>query len=154
MSLKNFFSNIGEFFEGLFNAAKRTWNKIDPVVQKSILHGSGVVEVINRNIDQTPKFIIDLIKNKFPDFDIAKLKLGMAEISKGLNIASDIEDPDLETMVANLQAYLKGLKGKTWAIVSNSMANIIAVFAAPGGTKVAAIIQLMEFAYQTFIKKK
>lgn len=154
MSLKTFFGNIGDFFEGLFNAAKRTWNKLEPAVQNSILHGSGVVEAINRNLDKTPDFIINLIKSKYPSFDLEKLKLGIAEITKGLNIASDIEDPDLETMVANLQVYLKGLSGKTWAIISNSMANIIAVFTAPGGTKVAAIVQLMEFAYQSFVKKK
>jgi len=154
MFLKKFFAAIGNFFEGLFNAAKRTWNKLSPELQKAMVNGSGVIEAINSNVDKAPSFVLDLIRKKYPDFDTVKLKAALGQLSKNLKIADDIEDPDLETTIRNLQTYLSGLQGQTWAIISNSLANIIAVAVAPKNTKVAAIIQLMEFVYQSFIKKR
>lgn len=152
--LQKFFHSIGNFFESLFNAAKKTWNRLSPDVKNAMLKGSGVIELINRNVDKTPDFVLDLIKKQWPDFTMDQLKVALFNVNNALKIADDVEDPDLGVMIANLQNYLKGLKGATWAVVSNMLSNIIAIAIAPAGTKVAAIVQLMEYVYQSFVKKR
>lgn len=148
------FTAIGDFFAHLFSGTKKTWKKISPEVQQALLYGSDVIDTINKYLDQTPDFIIDLLTKKYPKLDRNHLKDALSEASKDLKIASDINNDDLETIIKNLQAYLSGLQGKGWAKISSFLAQGIAIFTAPAGTKFGMITSLIEFVYQTFFKKK
>ena len=73
---------------------------------------------------------------------------------EGLTIAEGVNTDDLEAMIKNLQTYLAGLKGHTWEKISHTLSLGISVALAPGGTKLAAIVTLMEYVYQDLIKGK
>ncbi len=153
MFLDNFFKAIGHFFEGLFNAAQKTWNKLSPEIQQAMLHGSGIIATINDNVDKAPQFVFDLIQTKFPDLTKEKIEEVLKKGAEGLAIAEGINDTDVLTVIQRLQTYLSGLQGKTWARISQTLSLAIAAVLAPGATKFATFASLIEFVYQTFIKK-
>lgn len=149
--LFEFFKKI---FGGLFSAAQKTWNKISPELQKAMLHGSGIISIINTNVDASPDFIVELIQKKFPDLTKESIHESLLKATEGLAIAGSLNNPDLGTTIQLIQGYLSGLKGKVWANISQTLAKGIAAFLAPSGTKFAAISSLIEFVFQTFIKGK
>lgn len=151
--MKKLLSIIGDFFTSLFGGAKKTWKKLSPEVQAALLNGSGIIEIINTNVDEAPDFVIELIQKAFPNLDIEKLKDGLHQAALGLTVAESINNADLQTTIENLQAYLKGLQGTTWAKISQALALGIAAALAPPTTKFAAISSLIEFVYHSFIKK-
>jgi hypothetical protein len=153
MFLDKFLAKIGDFFSGLFNAARRTWKKLSPDVQNAMIHASGVIDIINNNVDKVPDFVVEIIQKKFPDLDLEKLKVGLHAVGTELNLLEGVNDPDLLTLIEKLQKHLESKQGKAWALISSSMSQILAVILAPAETKVAAIISLIEFVYQHFIKK-
>lgn len=149
--MKKLLEKIGEFFSSLFNGANRTWKKVSPEVRNALLQGSGIVAIINKNIDQLPDFVLDLILKQYPDLPVEKIKEVLLEVGKVTNI--EISD-DILVTIQNVQKYLSERTGKVWAIASDTLAKVIAVFLAPKDTKVASIISLIVFVYHRFIKKE
>lgn len=151
--LQSFFAAIGTFFSHLFSGAQKTWKKLSPEVQEALMYGSQVIDLINTYVNQTPDFVIQLLLEKFPNFDKEHLLTALHSASVELKIAEDINNDDLVTTIGNLQNYLASLQGDVWAKISETLAKGIAIFTAPPETKWAAISSMMEFVYQTFIKK-
>lgn len=146
---------IGQFFAGLFNAAKRAWKKASEPFKDALLKASGIVDIINTNVNSLPPIVIQIILQKFPDLNIDKIKEIILEVSKDLHIAENTADTDLEVMLARLQEVLATTKqdsGKTWAKISHTAYLAIAVLLAPVGTKLAAIVSLAEYVYHDLIK--
>lgn len=154
MFLDKFIKKIGEVFSTLFNSAKKTWNKISPEIQNGILQGSGIIATVNKYLDAAPDFILQAIQAKFPALPLDKIEESLKKLAKALNISTDVNDPDLLTTIKNLQSYLASTKedGKLWATISHSAAAVLAVVLAPAETRVAAVVSLLEYAYQHFIK--
>lgn len=154
MFLDKLFKAIGSIFTGLFNSAKKTWKKLSPEVQNAMLQASSIVETINTNIDGTPAFIIEILRKKFPGLTVEKLHEYTGKVAAALKLGQELNDPDLETLIVHLQAYLGSLKGKVWAAMSHTIASLFAIVAAPPETKFAIISSLMEYVYQHLIKKE
>jgi|GEM_PF-2160812 len=156
MSLKSFLLKIGLFFTSLFNAAARTWANVSPEVQDALKQGSGILDIINKHVTESPDIVIRLIQHAFPNVDRESLLVGLRAVTEGLNIADGIVDNDLNETVNRLQKYLSGLKSERaqfWAGISSLAAKLLALAFAPKGTKWATFEALMEFVYQRFIKK-
>lgn len=147
------FAAVGDFLRGIFNAAEKAWNKLDPEVQQAFTWGSKVLELINVNKEAAPDFLIELIQKHFPTLTKEKLFTGLNKVAEGLNVAQAIEADTLEETLLNLQKYFSTLKGATWAGVSALGAKLLAFAFAPAGTKWATFESLMEYVYQTYIKK-
>jgi hypothetical protein len=154
MSLKTIISKIGEVFTNLFSSAEHAWKHLSPEIQNAMLHGSGILAIINSNINKTPAFVQDLILKKFPGLTVEKLKEVIKKGSEGLTIAEHVNSDDLLVMIENLQKYLGGLKGQAWAKISHFFGLGMAVFLAPPATKVAAIASLLEAFYHLVVKDK
>lgn len=155
--MSNFISNLldklGHFFKGLFNEAERAWNKLEPEIQTALLHGSGVIAIVNENLDKTPDFVFELIQKKFPDLTEEKLKAGLVKVNEAFKIAEDINNADLLTLLKNLQTFLSSLHGSFWEGVSSTLAQLLSIALAPEMTPFAKISLLAEFVYNKFIKK-
>lgn len=143
---------IGNFFEGLFNAAAKTYNDQSPEVQAALKDGSEILAIINKNVTEAPEFVIELIQEAFPSLDRETLLNGLKSVAKGINQTDAILADTLEDTILNLQKHLEGLEGTFWAGVSELSAKILAVFFAPAGTKWMVISQLMGFVYHKYVK--
>jgi DNA-binding TFAR19-related protein (PDSD5 family) len=146
---------LGNFIEGIFNAAERAWNKVQPEVQKAIVGGSTIVNIINDNVKLAPDALIRLIQLALPNLNRAELENALNKMAEALNVTNAIEALTLEETLQNLAKYLEQKKsGTNWAGVSSLAAKILATVFAPAGTKWDVFESLMLFAYQTFVKKK
>lgn len=146
-------SKIGGFFKGIFDAAERAYNKLQPEVKKAMVQASGVLDILNKNVDKAPDFVIELIQKVYPELTREKMLEGLNKVSEGLNVVDAIEAETLEETIKNLQKHLEGLQGQTWAGVSSLAAKLLAVVFSPEGIKWATVETLMEFIYHRFIKK-
>lgn len=145
-------SFFGSIFKHVMEGAEKTFNELPKETQDALLHGSGVMEFINTQVDALPEDVEAAILEKFPDLNIDSLKAGLLAVAKGFKL--DVDENSLHDIVSKIQAYLKSLEGNVWNAIVNGAANIVAVFLAPAGTKFGAIASLMEYVYQTFFKKK
>jgi hypothetical protein len=145
-------SFFGSIFKHVMEGAEKTFNELPKETQDALLHGSGVMEFINTQVDALPEDVEAAILEKFPDLNMDSLKAGLLAVAKGFKL--DVDENSLHDIVSKIQAYLKSLEGNVWNAIVNGAANIVAVFLAPAGTKFGAIASLMEYVYQTFFKKK
>jgi hypothetical protein len=136
------------WFTDLFNSAEKAWHKLEPQVQNALIHGSGVVKVINDNLQATPQVIFDLIDKKFPDLTKENLTAGLAKVSASFGIAEAVDSPDILTLIQNLQKYFSGLKGKFWEAAASTISQVLAIALAPDETPMAKIVQLIEFVFR------
>lgn len=153
MSLKTLFAKIGDFFEGLFSSAKKVWNKLSPELQNAFLQGSGIISIINDNVDKAPDEVLALINKKFPGITKEKLHEGLKKVTHALNIATSLNNESLETTIFNIQYYLDKTQGEKWAGISSLASKVFAFFMAPKETKWSVFEALMEYVYHSFIKK-
>jgi len=148
--------HIGDFFGAIFHSvmagAAKTFDNLSPEIKAALLHGSGIIDIINSMLSNTPDEIRAAIKTTFPDVDEAALETGLFAIAHGFNLLP--AENNLNDCIAKLQAYLSAQQGNTWSAISNGAAQLLAVILAPAGTKFGAIASLMEYVYQTFFKKK
>lgn len=151
--LGKLFKKLGQIFVSLARGAQKVWEKTQPEIQQALLKGSGIVDVVNKYINEKPDFIIEILKQRFPEFTDEKIKAIFDEVYKNLNLAKDGIVPDLNQTVQNVADYIKQHTGSKWAKVSEEIANGIALFLAPEGTAWNKINTIMWWVYQTFIKK-
>lgn len=144
--------SIGHFFKGLFNEARKAYNHLSTDQKAALLHGAGVVDLINTNLDKTPAELRDLIKNKFPDIDEAKLEDVIFQLTTSFKLLPE-NIKSFDDCIVALQGYFKGLSGKEWAWASHSAGSLISILFAPKETKFAAIASLIEYVYQHLVKK-
>lgn len=148
------FFDFLHFFGDLFNSTEKAWRKLEPEVQAALIHGSGVIDIINKNLDQTPEFVWELIQKKFPDITKENLQVGLQKVNDDFKIAEGIDNPDLLTLIKNLQTYLASLKGQFWQKASSFISQTLAIVLAPNETEFAKIVSFIEFVYRTIINKK
>ncbi len=142
------FLDFLHIFTDLFNSAEKAWHKLEPEVQAALIHGSGVVKVINENLDKTPDIVFSIIEKKFPDLTKANLESGLAKVNAAFGIAEGVDSPDLLTLIQNIQKYLSGLKGKFWENASSIISQTLAIALAPDETPFAKIVQFIEFVFR------
>lgn len=142
---------FGGIFSHVLSGAEKTFEQLPDAVKDSLIHGSGIIDIINAMLDNTAAEIIAAIQEKYPDVDIKALEAGLFTIAHGFNLLPEANN--LDDVISKLQAYLKSLKGVVWADISHSASLLLAIILAPAGTKFGAIANLIEYVYQTFIKK-
>lgn len=150
--LDKFFSAIGNFFSGLFKSARKAYNSLSDEQKAALLHGSGIIDIINASLDKTPAEIRELITTKYPDIPEALLESGLFALAHSFKLVP--ASNSLEDVIEAIKNHLKSLEGKTWAVISHSLASALSVIFSPPETKVAAIVSLIEYVFQHLIKKQ
>jgi hypothetical protein len=146
------FFDFLHIFTDLFDSAAKAWNKLEPKVQDALLKGSGIISVINQNLEATPDEVFDLIEKKFPDVTKENLTEALAKVTDKLKVAEDIENPDLLTTIKNLQAYFAGFKGKFWEGTASTASQLLSIALSPDETPFAKVAMFIEYVYRKKIK--
>jgi hypothetical protein len=146
------FFDFLHIFTDLFNSVEKAWNKLDPQVQDALIKGSGVINIINTNLQETPDVVFDLIQKKYPDVTKDKLTAALANVTDKLKVAGDIANPDLLTTIKNLQTYFSGFQGKFWEGTASTASQLLSIAIAPDETPFAKVASFIEFVYRKKIK--
>lgn len=145
-------SGLGNIFKHVIDGAKETFKHLDQDTKDALIHGSGILDLINRLSGQSVADVRAAIKEQFPDVDEAKLEEGLFKIAHTFNLAPKVND--LDDVISSLQTYLSTLEGQSWEVIMHSAASILGIFLAPKETKVGGVVSLIEYIYQTFFAKK
>jgi hypothetical protein len=141
-------------FSDLFNSVAKAWKKLDPEVKDALVHGSGVISVINEHLQDTPDEVFNIIEQKFPNLSKEKLTGALSEVADKLKVAQNVGDPDLLTTIKNLQAYFSGLKGKFWEGAASTTSQLLSIALSPDDTPFAKVALFIEYVYRKKIKKQ
>jgi hypothetical protein len=146
------FFDFLHIFTDLFNSVEKAWNKLDPQIQDALVKGSGVINIINTNLEATPDAVFELIEAKYPDVTKEKLTAALANVTDKLKVAEGIANPDLLTTIKNLQTYFSGFHGKFWEGTASTASQLLSIAMAPDETPFAKIASFIEFVYRKKIK--
>jgi hypothetical protein len=146
------FFDFLHIFSDLFHSTEKAWQKLEPEVQNALIHGSGIIKILNDNIEKTPDEIFALIQQKYPDITKEKLEGALTKVNTDLGIAGSAVAPDLETSIQNLQKYLSSLKGKFWETASSILSQSLAIIFAPDETPFAKVVQFIEWVFRKKVK--
>lgn len=142
---------LGGIFKHVIEGAKETFNKLPQETKDALIHGSGLMALLNSMLDKTPEEIMEAIEEEFPDLDIEMVETGLFEIAHTFNLAPKVSD--LDDCIALLTTYLSTIKDTKWDAAMHTGASILGIILAPKGTKFGAIVSLMEYVYRKFFKK-
>lgn len=148
------FFDFLKIFTDLFNSIAKAWKKLNPEVKDALVHGSGVISIINEHLQDTPEVVFDLIEKKFPKLTKEKLSGALTEVSDKLKVAQNTADPDLLTTIKNLQAYFSSLEGRFWEGAASTTSQLLSIALSPDDTPFAKITMFMEYVYRKKIKKQ
>lgn len=146
------FFDFLHIFTDLFNSVEKAWNKLDPKIQDALVHGSGIIGIINQNLEATPDVVFDLIQKKFPDISKEKLQTALGEVTDKLKVAQDTANPDLLTTIKNLQTFFTGFHGRFWEGTASTASQLLSIALSPDDTPFAKIAMFIEYVYRKKIK--
>jgi hypothetical protein len=145
---------LDKFMTKLFKNSQDLWTKINPVVQEVIKEASMALEVVMKMQGQTPQFILDKIKDLVPSFNNEKLHEVLSKTVVALNIAGELNNPDLLTSIALIDKHIQSVNPEAKEGVAHTIATFIAQFATPPDTTFGVITSVMKFVFENFVKGK
>lgn len=83
------------------------WYKLEPVLQSTLLHGTGILAEIGRDLDAVPESVVNGILSKFTDITKEDLNSSLAKLQGVFTGVEAALDQDAATSVKNLDAYIK-----------------------------------------------
>lgn len=144
---KNFLGADAKVADALENG----WDSLDVELQNALIHGADIVNLISSDFDKVPAEIIAIIKEKYPDLDLDKVKEILQKIQFDITGLQTATEGSLADVILNMQAYFKGLGGKLPRILSQ-VAQTIASLLSPTSA-FGKIVTYIEMAYRLFVKK-
>lgn len=144
---------LGDAIGRIFSTIEKEWHELEPDLKNALQSASGIVAVINENLQATPQFLLELIHHELPNLDIEKAKAAIAEVAKTVKDIEVLPDEDITVTLDNLQKYFNSLQGEKWAITASQFAQQLALLLAPEGTPFGKILVFLEFVYRRFYSK-
>lgn len=145
-----FFSWVGS----LFNSMKKVWNKLSDFEKQISVKASGIIAIINANINESPQVLFLLIQTKFPEVTKDKLQSYLTKASGVLGIADSTANLSFEDAVKAFQTYLGKQSGNKWVAVTQGAVGALLSVLSPDATPINKITVILEYVYQNFVKNK
>lgn len=151
--LSGILSKLGLFMKPIIKQGEDIYDTLTDDEKKAAQWASGIIAVVNQNIDAAPPVIIDLLKIKFPDLSLDVVH-GFLEtlLTKISNVQTEIP-VTLEDAITGLQKYLKQHEGDNniWGIISKTATTILTVLFSPE-TPAQKIEAVLEYVYHLIVK--
>ena len=149
-----FFNTIGIWHPKFEDAVKDLFTHLPETEQKAITAASGIIAIVNANLDKVPDVVFSLVQQKFPDITKEKLTEGLNKLNGDLIKTGDNMPTDFAGALGVLQGYLGKYEGNTWEVISKSVVTVLANVFLGGGSSIQKIDAVLEFVYRNFIKGK
>ena len=149
----NIFKKVALFLVSLFNSMEAYYKKLATDLQEVIKKASGIIAIVNSNLQATPDIVFTIIQAKYPDVTKEQLTGYLNTINGAINTVSSIAVPDFDTALKNLQAFLSKFQGNAWVSVTQNAVGLLISLLAPS-TPVQKLTIVLEYVYNNFIKGK
>lgn len=146
-------TKLGLFMKPIIKSGEDIYDMLSEDEKKAAQWSSGVIAIVNNNIDQTPQVIIDLIKVKFPELSLDVIHGFIDTLLNKLKFIQGEIPLTLEDAVAKLQAFLKQHENdkSVWGIISKASVTILTLLFSPG-TEAQKIEASLEYIYHLIVK--
>lgn len=137
----------------LFNAAEAEYEKLAPEVQSAIATASGILAIANKDVAAVPTDVWALIETKYPSATQESVTGFLIKIANTFNTANTIaSSATFAEALTAVNSLLAPLEGNVWIIAIKAAVTIAVDFITPG-TIIQKVEMVLEYVYQTFIKK-
>mgnify|MGYP003496313068 CR=1 FL=1 len=147
-----FLTKIFQWIIGLFSAMKKAYNKLSVLERKLSLKASGIIAIINTNLNASPDTIIVLIQQKFPEVSTEMMSAFLTEAGEIANIFHSNTTLKKKKKITTLQKYLSET-GNTWVYRSQSLVKALITVMLPS-TPLEKVTIVLEYIYQKLVKGK
>lgn len=151
----NFLIKLLPWIFDLWKAVKKVYLKMSMIEKTAIGNMSGVIAIINANIDQSAEDIIEAIKAKYPEIDLDGLNQALCEVAKALgnvfNLSGAGHPYTLYETIGNLKRYLSKFQGDTWIAETKKIVTLLAKIYSPE-TPIQKFFDVLEYVYQEIVK--
>lgn len=151
--LAGIIAKFGPQMKPIIKTGEDIYDNLNGYAQQGAQWASGIIAIVNQNIDATPPVIKNLIAEKFPDLSLdvvhGFLDTAMAKLNKGrTSIPLTLEDA-----IAEVQGFLKPHENDptVWGIVSKGLYTFLAVLFSPD-TAAQELEAAGEYVYHLIVK--
>lgn len=138
----------------LFNAMQHAWNHLAEEEKAISLKASGIIAIINQNLDKAPDVVFQLIQAKFPDVTPESVHTLLSKAADFIKIGDGVAALSLEDAIKAFQNHLGSVTGNDWIAVSQKAVGALLTVLLPGTTPLNKITTILEFIYEHFVKGK
>lgn len=149
-----FFAKIGLWHPHFEGGITEIYEQLESSEQLAIQEASGLIAVINANLDATPDFIFEIIKLKFPEISKEKVTEVLSKATIALKLVEDNTPENFDDAIVELQVFLSKYEGSTWINATKFVVTELANVLTHRETPVEIIATVLDFVYRTFIKGK
>lgn len=150
--IKTFLTKVEVDVEGLFNEAKAEYLKLAPKVQAASAAASGIIAILNKDVNTVPDQVWALIETKYPDVTKDTVTAFLVKANNVVNGANTLSaNATFEEALAALNAYLQTLQGNTWITIIKAIVAIGVDIITPG-TIIQKVELIIEYIYQNLVK--
>lgn len=152
----HFFHRIGIWHPKFEETIEDIYGKLQTGEQEAIKQASGIIAIVNANLQLVPEQVWDIIQTKFPDVTEEHVTELINKLNATIAAVDDYISEDYGTALIKLQAYLAQYVNthNVWAAITRSVVEILADIKLNGKLNIQTITTVLEFVYQTFIKGK
>jgi len=153
MSIFHPFVWLFKQFKSLFNSIEKEFNKLLPEVQNALKDATGIMDYINKNIDEPGSVIAAGLDALFGNIGKDKLHEYLVTALHDADLVEGIIDTDFEKTISNLAKYLKGLEGLNWAKEIKDIRDLLAIAIDPQNTTWHIVQFFGEWVFVHWFKK-
>jgi hypothetical protein len=151
--LASVIQQLGSWFGIVIDKGEQLYEELSDEEKQAAQWGSGVLAVVNQDLNAIPADVIKVIEQKFPELDLDTLHGFIDELRNKVDTVQSQIPLTLEDAIAWLQGHLKKYEGDntTLGIITKGLANILALIFVPG-TAAQKIGGALEYIYHLIIK--
>lgn len=124
---------FGDWISGIFSSADDVYNKLTDDEKRAAVWGSGLIHVVEQNIDAAPDAVKIAIQTAFPDLSIDVVQGFLDELRNRVDTLNSETPLTLEDAITWAQNYLKNYQGTgtTLDIIRSTAAQILQTLLSP-----------------------
>ncbi len=150
---ENFIERFGDWITGLFHSSEHTYNTLLEEEKKAGIWASGIIAVINNDLNAVPTEVIAILQQKFPDLSLDVVHGFLDNLRIKLdNLQSEIPLTLEDAVVWAQKFFLQHTHDEgTWAVIRTTAVNLLAIMFSPE-TVVQKFIEVGLYIYHMIVK--
>lgn len=150
---ENFIERFGDWITGLFHSSEKTYNSLLEEEKKAGVWASGIIALLNANLNALPAEVIALLQQKFPDLSLDVVHGFLDNLRIKLdNLQSEIPLTLEDAITWGQTFFLKHVHDDSaWAIIRTTATNLLAIMFSPE-TTVEKFIEVGLYIYHMIVK--
>lgn len=150
---ESFIERFGDWITGIFHHSETLYDTLTAEEKKAGVWASGLIAIINANLNAVPAVVITIIQQKFPDLSVDVIHGFLDEVRNKIDNLGSAIPLTLEDAIVWAQQFLGQHEGdhSAWAVITTTAVNLLATLFSPT-TVVEKFINVGLYIYHLIVK--